>query len=212
MFNSYRDVNIENLTISQDQLINAKIYTNRWEWIKTLPNHLNIIEVGVASGDFSSHMINSIHPNNLYLVDVYDQGDPMLARPGQPRRYVEGENYDYVINRFRNNPEVKVVKANSQKYLLELSEEMPGKFDMIYLDASHKFVDVCDDLDSSVKLLKPSGIIAFNDYVFSDEHGERYGVVEAANKFLHANKDWEVIGFALDERMYADLYIRKIEF
>ncbi len=211
MLNDYKNINVDNLTISPEQLVNAKIYTNRWEWIKSLPEQLNIIEVGVASGDFSEHILNNINPKNLYLVDFYDQGDPMLARPGKERRYVEGENYDYVVNRFKNNSNVKVVKANSQEYLPILATEMPKQFDMVYLDASHKFVDVCGDLDSAVKLLGPDGIVAFNDYIFADENGEKYGVVEAANKFLYANRDWEVVGFALDERMYSDLYIRKIK-
>ena len=209
MINSFKDIDVPNLTIQQDQLNNAKIYSNRWDWIRSLPKGLDIIEVGVASGDYSQEMINHIAPKSLHLVDVYDQCDPILARPGQSKRYSEGENLDFIKNRFINNPEVKIIQEQSQIYLPKLVRKNELKFDMIYLDASHHFEDVCSDIESSVLLLRDNGILAFNDYMFSDENGEKYGVVQAANKFLHANKDWEVIGFALDERMYADLYIRR---
>lgn len=210
MFNEFRDVDENNLTISQKQLNNAKLYKNRWDWVKSLPSNLDIIEVGVASGDYSAHIINLIKPNSLHLVDVYDQCDPMLARPGQPKRYEAGENLEFIKNRFKNNPEVTIIQETSQIYLPKLVKKNELKFDMIYLDASHHFEDVCSDIESSVPLLRQDGILAFNDYMFSDENGEKYGVVQAANKFLHANQDWEVVGFALDERMYADLYIRRI--
>ena len=211
MFNEFKDIQVpNNLTISQDQLKNAKMYTNRWEWVKDLPKNINVMEIGVASGDYSNHIINLLSPKLLYLIDLYDQCDPMLARPGQNKRYEIGENLNFIKERFKKHPEVIIVQEKSQLYLPKLVDLNNIKFDMIYIDASHIFEDVCLDIQYCTQLLNPNGILALNDYMFADENGEPYGVVQAVNRFLYANKDWEVIGFALDERMYADLYIRRV--
>jgi uncharacterized protein YciU (UPF0263 family) len=60
-------------------------------------------------------------------------------------------------------------------------------------------------------LLSDNGIIGFNDYIYDDRYYNVYGVIETVCEFLDANKDWQVIGFALQEEMYADIYIQRIK-
>jgi SAM-dependent methyltransferase len=193
--------------IAQRQLINAKIYSNRWDWAASLPRDLDIIEVGVGSGDYSEHMIKTISPKTLTLIDQYDQSDPFLARPGQKPRFYENDHYNFIQNKFKEYKNVKIIKDNSVRALPELIKT--GKrFDMIYVDASHHYKDVSQDILNASSLLKDSGILAINDYVYDVEY-EQYGVIQATNEFLYNNSDWYVIGFALEERMMADIYLSK---
>lgn len=193
--------------IAQRQLINAKIYSNRWDWAASLPRDLDIIEVGVGSGDYSEHMIKTISPKTLTLIDQYDQSDPFLARPGQKPRFYENDHYNFIQNKFKEYKNVKIIKDNSVRALPELIKT--GKrFDMIYVDASHHYKDVSQDILNASSLLKDSGILAINDYVYDVEH-EQYGVIQATNEFLYNNSDWHVVGFALEERMMADIYLSK---
>lgn len=193
--------------IAQRQLINAKIYSNRWDWAASLPRDLDIIEVGVGSGDYSEHMIKTISPKTLTLIDQYDQSDPFLARPGQKPRFYENDHYNFIQNKFKEYKNVKIIKDNSVRALPELIKT--GKrFDMIYVDASHHYKDVSQDILNASSLLKDSGILAINDYVYDVEY-EQYGVIQATNEFLYNNSDWHVVGFALEERMMADIYLSK---
>lgn len=206
MFNPFRNINAENLFISQSQLKNAKVYPSRWEWIDTLPKNIEILEVGVAAGDFSNKILNSLNPKRLVLLDMYKQCDPMLARGDKPLRYLEGENLSFVKDRFKNYSQVEFIVGPSQVML----DAIKGKFDMIYLDASHVYEDIVIDIEKSIPLLKDDGILAINDYVLYSGDGNVYGVIEATNKFLKANPDWEVIGISLSNDMCCDLYLRKI--
>jgi hypothetical protein len=84
------------------------------------------------------------------------------------------------------------------------------KFDYIYIDANHDYEHCKADLINALSLLAEDGIIGFNDYIVDKDHGVDYGVIEVVCEFLDQNKDWEVVGFALQENMYADIYIKRI--
>jgi predicted O-methyltransferase YrrM len=45
------------------------------------------------------------------------------------------------------------------------------KFDFIYIDGDHTSHQVTKDADSAWKLLKPNGIMAFDDYLWGDMPG-----------------------------------------
>jgi len=193
--------------ISSQQLKNTKVYSNRWDWVLTLPNNLSIIEIGTGSGDFAEHIITNIKPNKMILIDKFNESDPLLARPGFPPRFCPDTQYDFVKNRFINNSNVSIISGLSQNVLPDLINNKL-KFDLIYIDASHDYQDVLEDINNASRLLKDDGIMAINDYVYF-VNIERYGVIEATNQFLNENKDWQVIGFALEERMLSDIYLSK---
>lgn len=193
--------------ISQDQLKYAKIYSNRWYWISSLRHNMDIMEVGVGSGDYSYHMMKNIMPKSLTLIDQYDQSDPQLARPDQQIRFFEGQHYEFIDNRFKEYTNVELIKGNSIEVLPKLIDDQK-MFDMIYVDASHHYEDSSQDIWNASKLLRNDGILAINDYVSYVEQ-EKYGVILATNEFLNVNPDWYVIGFALEENMMADIYLSR---
>ncbi len=198
--------------ISQDQLNDTKIFSDRWHWISTLPTGISFMEVGVAAGDYSEHILKTLKPSRLTLIDLFVQSDNTLARPDFKQRYYEGQNYEFVKNRFRENPNVEIIRGNSLGVLKQLATAEPKSFDVIYLDAGHKYDTLPIDITNSVAILKDNGILALNDYMAWDENGDRYDVIYAVNEFLDNNKDWYVYGIALERSMYADIYLKKRAF
>lgn len=193
--------------LDQDQCKNAKVYASREDFVKTLSPNIDFIEVGVAAGDFSEFVINTCSPRRAVLIDLYAQMDVFFMER-EPRRYTAEGNLDFVIERMKKYPGVEVIQKDSLIALPEIARRNE-LFDFIYLDASHEYQDIVLDIEASCSILREYGILGLNDYIWKDEDGRQYGVIPAVNKFLEANKDWEVIAFALHDRMYADIYLRR---
>jgi Methyltransferase domain len=85
-----------------------------------------------------------------------------------------------------------------------------GYFDMIYIDGDHFLEGVRKDVCVANKKLKSNGVIAFNDYIMFDHcAGSQYGVIQNVNELIDSH-GYEVIGFALEENMFADIAVRRI--
>lgn len=186
--------------IAQDQLDDAKIYSTKFEFIKHLPKGMNILEIGTLAGDYAELLLQT-NPLSIDLVDVFKANDWRDLN-----RFNKDEHFSFVKNRFKNHPEITLNKGYSHEVLPTLNK----KYDYIYIDANHDYEHASRDLELSLPLLADGGIIGFNDYIYDDADYIVYGVIETVCEFLDKNKDWKVIAFALQERMYADIYIKKI--
>lgn len=70
--------------------------------------------------------------------------------------------YSDVCEKFLNRNNVEIIRKNSKEAL----ESFPDKyFDWIYIDASHNYDDVLNDLELSRLKLKKNGSIVGDDYV-----------------------------------------------
>lgn len=196
---------MENVYISQEQLNNAKMYSNRWSWLKTLPTGLNILEVGTAAGDYSNRILER-SPEKLFLLDLFDDADVNLDHVDNPR-FGKGQAFDFIKNRF-NLDNVFILQGNSHDILPKMRDDLANSLDIVYIDADHDYHSVLADIKDSIPLLKSSGMLVINDYLINDSSGAKYGVVPAVNHFLMTNPEWEVVGFALDRQMFCDIHLR----
>lgn len=121
-------------------------------------------------------------------------------------RFTPATHYEYTKNRFKDYPEVSLLVGNANILLPELTK----KYDYIYIDADHSYEQVSNHLKHSLNLISKNGIIGFNDYIYGDSYGRKYGVIKAVCEFLSSHAEWEVIGFALQEEMYSDIYIKRV--
>jgi len=186
--------------ISQDQLNNAKLYKDKEEFAKHIPKGSRILEIGTLAGDYADILIKEVKPESIDLVDVFQANDWPDCN-----RFKKENHFSFVKNRFKDVNNVAYHKGYSDDILPKLDK----KFDYIYIDANHDYDHCKADLLNSLPLLSEDGIIGFNDYIVDQDHGVDYGVIEVVCEFLNDNKDWEVIAFALQENMYADIYIKK---
>jgi len=97
------------------------------------------------------------------------------------------------LSNLRKTFDSNVAKARGMAQTLEVVDKMSWKalyefagknwtFDFIYVDGSHQATDVLLDACLSYKLLKPNGIILFDDYA-----GDA-GVGEAVDAFLETHQ------------------------
>lgn len=186
--------------ISQDQLNNAKLYKDKQEFAKHIPKGSSVLEIGTLAGDYAEVLIKEVSPKSIDLVDVFKANDWPDCN-----RFNKTNHLSFVKNRFKNVKNITYHIGHSDDILPALNK----KFDYIYIDANHDYEHCKADLINSLSLLNEGGIIGFNDYIVDQDHGVDYGVIEVVCEFLDENKDWEVIGFALQENMYADVYIKK---
>lgn len=187
--------------ISQEQLNNARLYSSKEEYAKHIPKGSRVLEIGTLAGDYAEVLIQEVKPASIDLIDVFEAHDWPDCN-----RFDKSNHFDFVKSRFKNVKNITYHKGYSNLIMPGMSKE----FDYIYIDANHDYEHCKSDLMNSLALLAEDGIIGFNDYIVDQDHGVDYGVIEVVCEFLDQNKDWEVIGFALQENMYADIYIKRI--
>ncbi len=90
------------------------------------------------------------------------------------------------IKRYRLQDKIVIHVGRSENVLPLFKSEM---FDLIFIDAYHTVEAVTQDIELSLRLLKPDGIIAFHDY-----GDERFGVTAAVDAaFPEFAKDGEIV-------------------
>ena len=130
-------------------------------------------EVGVAGGDNAVNtLIGSPNITMLYLVDAYDSAitdDDFTDDMDYNRKMAVAQLLPFTHR-------VKWMMTSSEI----ASEFIPHKLHFVYLDASHTFDNVCNDINTWFKLILPGGIISGHDY-------PRSGVSNAVRKFVTDN-------------------------
>lgn len=191
-----------NPKISSIQLKNAKIYSDRDEFVYSLNKKISILEIGTLAGDYADLLLTR-NPAVLDLLDTYESDDIHNLN-----RFNKNTHYEYVKDKYKNIQNVNLKRGSSDLILPVLNKKY---YDYIYIDADHKYKSINNDLNNAVRLLKDDGIIGFNDYLMSDLKNNKYDTVIVVNKFLHDNPNWEVIGIALHPFMFCDIYIKKMD-
>ncbi|MFT3736034.1 MAG: class I SAM-dependent methyltransferase [Rhodocyclaceae bacterium] len=173
-------------------LANCKVLESRYRILDHIPKGGTCAELGVMRGNFSEHILLKTQPARLHLIDI---------NPGA---------MGFVAQRFANEVAsglVQLTLGDSAASVLQLPADY---LDWAYIDGDHRYEAVRRDLQAVYARLKPDGWIVLNDYVFfSPIDFIKYGVVEAVNEFCLAH-DFEVIFFALQEKMYNDVVLRRI--
>lgn len=209
MIHYITDYNNQVIKISQDQLSNATIYTDKFSALKNLiDNNIEYLEIGVLAGDYSTVVLNNKNIKKAILLDTYNSDDWEGCKV---QRFNKDSHLSFIKNRFSRYQNVIIKQGNSQE-LLPLENEF---FDYIYIDADHRFNYVLNDLMNACKMLKPNGIIGLNDFTFYQKPQEEkdnrggFAVVEVVTQFLKINRSWEVVGLAFEEHGFNDIYLKR---
>lgn len=201
--------------IDQFQLGDSRIYTNREEFIKTLPSNIDYMELGVAWGYYSEIIANLKNPISIDLVDWYNQDlkcwswrkfGSCQCQPKHELLYTPETHFDYIKDKFSRYANVNVIKGNVPQILDTINK----KYDYVYVDITNERKVIRDTLNKLKNMIKPGGIIGLNDYLIYDGIIEdvSYGTYQSVNEFLFLNKDWKVEGIALHPLGFYDIYLR----
>jgi len=154
-----------------------------------------IVEVGTWKGASAIHMANICKKNNLeskiYCIDTWLGAfehvtkewnfEDLKIKNGYPQLY-----YQFLSNVFLTNNQNYIIPIPNTSYIGYLTLKYNNvKPNLIYIDASHKYEDVKNDIKNYYELLEFGGII------FGDDFSNAWiGVKEAVIEFCK-NKNIE---------------------
>ena len=197
-------------SISAEKLRGALLCSSREELIRMVfPNGADrICEVGVAYGDFSQFLIETLEPEVFVGADTFriHTQEVFWGRP-TAERFKGATHRQFFENRFKDTvSELTVLEGQSNETLGSLPDEF---FDLIYIDAAHDYTSVKKDAIASGPKLKANGALIFDDYTIFDPYmNVPYGVVRAVNEFVEET-DWRVVGMSLQAQMFCDIALRR---
>lgn len=146
-----------------------------------LPPEPVCVELGVFLGRFASGIWKRLEPSRLFLVDPWRSDGERLYGDGGLTCY-SGRTMRRVRARFPEQVvDGRVVLV--RKLSFEAVGDFPDAFfDFVYVDASHRYVDVRRDLEEWAPKLRRGGVLAGHDY----EDVPGYGVIQAVDEFCVA--------------------------
>ena len=204
--------------IQHDRLYLYKILHKSFSSLNIYPN---IIELGVLNGLNSKALQENLQPTLLVLLDAWSSDIFNDYRSTNANRYwvspidsfsdyfggpISDQNtFDKLFtdtqNLFIHDNSVNIIRENTRQGWHTLRKLYPNmKFDLIYIDASHQYETVFDDLMLYQDLVSHTGCIQLNDCCHSNAGVlQNLGVLEATVKFIKmtdfipvviTNTDW----------------------
>jgi predicted O-methyltransferase YrrM len=145
---------------------------------------LRFLQIGAYTGDASVWLCENIltDPTSI-LIDV----DTWAGSDESEHSRIDFDRvlayYEARITRYQK---VVRLKMTSDKYF---TGEIAAQFDFIYIDGDHTAAQVERDANSAWSLLKPGGILAFDDYLWGRDLPPDTTPKPAIDKFLLDKQD-----------------------
>ncbi len=146
---------------------------------------LRYLEVGSYEGRSAIWMLENVLTDESSKLTCID---PFIGAPGSI-----DPNGDMVKQRFLSNVErsgasdrIDLIVGFSQEELRRLPLE---SFDIIYIDGDHRAPAVLEDAVLSWRLLKPGGLIMFDDYAWQPDRPARSRPMMAIDFFIEVFRD-----------------------
>lgn len=207
--------------ISQDQLDGARIFSCREEYVKTLPQGIRFLEMGVAWGYSVKLVIDAARPSKVDLIDWYNQdlkcwswrkfGSCQCQGFKHELLYTPEEHEQYIIDLFSYYPNVHTYKGDTSRVLPKLLDA-GNEYDYIYIDITNHRNKTKEALAYASQMIPVGGVIGMNDYLIYDGviEDQPYGTFQTVNEFLFNNKNWNVDAIALHNLGFYDIYLRRM--
>lgn len=136
-----------------------------------------VAEVGVRGGENAVSLLSLLDIQRLYLVDHY----PDYSEGG--RNFTNSEQLGYWIAMFKNikpfQQRVTLIHQPSTVAACLFEDEI---FDMVYIDADHRFDQVIQDIRAWWPRVKKGGFLCGHDF-----HRDWPGVQQAVKQFTQEN-------------------------
>jgi len=144
---------------------------------------INAVEIGTNGGVNAKNILKHLNINKIYLVDPYINNC----------EYLTASNYESKAHKTLKRYSNKVIFI--KKYSSDALKDIKGIIDFVYVDGSHMYDSVKEDLNNYYPLVRKSGIIAGHDIC------NHQGVSDAIIEFCYEHKlhpifcgeDWIII-------------------
>jgi predicted O-methyltransferase YrrM/Tfp pilus assembly protein PilF len=130
-----------------------------------LNTEIQALEIGSFTGESACWLLENVLTHQLAKLTCID-----------PFSSAYEKFFDYNIKCSQSAEKVQKIKGISQEVLRKLPIE---SYDIIYVDGSHLASDVLEDAVLSWRLLKPGGLIVFDDYYLVYLDASSYSYEEA---------------------------------
>ena len=131
--------------------------------------NIQFLEIGCFEGKATNYLLENVLTHETAKIHVIDTFNGSRDEPGM--NWDENYDFDELYNIFINNTnEYKdkiIIHRGLSGDILKKDFEK-NSFDFIYVDGSHTAYDVLQDAILCHPILKPSGIIIFDDYLWKD--------------------------------------------
>jgi hypothetical protein len=132
---------------------------------------LRFLEIGCFEGRATNYLLDNILTGSDSLIEVVDTFGGSLNEGGM--HWDDSYQFDELYNKFthniqKNKDRVIVHKGESSKVLRELSLHKQSYYDFAYIDGSHTAYAVLEDAILVHPMIKPGGIVIFDDYLWKD--------------------------------------------
>ena len=146
--------------------------------------NLRFLQIGAFTGDATVWLVDNILTQaNSVLEDV----DIWTGSDEQEHKDMDWLDVERVYDsRIAFRPNVIKYKMDSKEFLRSIEEPT---YDFIYIDGDHTAEGVLRDALLAWRLLKPGGIIAFDDYLWEDPRGIAYQPKWSIDTFVAIVKD-----------------------
>lgn len=121
-----------------------------------------ILEIGCFEGRMSRWLLESFPKSQLTVVDTF------LGGEDQKELDLSDLRKKFERNTFSFKDRVEIYQGKSHRVLPAFIEQSKA-FDFIYIDGSHQSSDVLFDACVSFHLLKPKGLMCFDDFIWAPE-------------------------------------------
>ena len=141
-------------------------------------------ELGVFDGSFSREIINILDPKALVLIDYFEGDVESGDQDGNNSRVINLDLvYNDLLKRYRDNNRIKILKGDTVESLSQFPNDY---FDMVYVDADHRYEGCLRDLEISYQKVKNNGWILGHDYEINLKKAKtkfKFGVKKAVDEF-----------------------------
>ena len=134
------------------------MHIDTWtELFKTFGKPKKILEIGSFEGKSTCWMLDNTDAN-VTCVDTWDGSDEHTEdmKNGLYDRFCEN------ISQYKD----RVTIFRGQSGIILRNFQCTEEYDFVYIDGSHKSQDVLEDAVLSWRLVKPGGIIIFDDFLW----------------------------------------------
>jgi Methyltransferase domain len=196
--------------LGSEHLRDARLFANRNDLVRHLTRPCELVgEVGVALGDFSDFLIETLRPRTFVGIDnfVIHQYDKLWGTPTKQIFGTDTHEFFYREKMKKHQDCNVIVDPGLSDVRLATYEDR--SFDFLYIDADHRYDQVKRDAQQAARKIKDDGVVIFNDYVIYDIFAaHEYGVVPVVNELI-TDHGFKIIGFALQQWMFCDIAVSK---
>jgi predicted O-methyltransferase YrrM len=148
-------------------------HTRIWQWLLAEDKPSKILEIGAYEGRSTCYVIETAGAIGDLEVHCIDTWQGSAEHRGVDMSAVEQRffsNTSRAMGRVAHAVNLVVHKKPSELALAELLASGHAlSFDLVYVDGSHRAPDVLSDSVLSFHLLRPGGLLVFDDYLWSME-------------------------------------------